>query len=79
MALDCYSEARSIGESLRQAGFSQWADRMNTAVDRGSTATEILMGLRETLDQLRQARDQPNRDLSARVDRLRRAVDQALQ
>ena len=42
-----------FGERLREAGFSGWADRIDSVIDEGYTATEILMGLRWSSSKLR--------------------------
>jgi hypothetical protein len=49
---DYYGEARALGADLWEAGFKEWADKIESVIQSGSTATEILMGIRWTLGQM---------------------------
>ena len=49
MARDYYAEARAICEELQAAGRDALAEDLLEALEGGSTATEILMGLRWNL------------------------------
>ncbi len=50
MARDYYAEARAICEELQAAGREDLAEDLREALESGSTATEILMGLRWNLE-----------------------------
>ena len=43
---DYYEEARKISRALKKDGQNQWADLIIEKIEAGSTATEILMGVR---------------------------------
>ena len=77
MVLDPCSEARSLAVSLRGGGLGDWASKLEDIVDGGSTATEILMGLRWTAGQIL---DDPRLDQAtrSRLESLRAAVDSLL-
>ena len=46
MARDLYNDAFELAEQARDAGHPDWAGRLEDTIESGSTATEILMGLR---------------------------------
>ena len=48
MARDYYADSRALGVDLWEAGFKDWADRIDAVIEGGSTSSEILMGLRWT-------------------------------
>ena len=77
MVLDPCSEARSLAIRLRGGGLGDWASKLENIVDGGSTATEILMGLRWMAGQiLGDTRlDQATR---SRLEHLRAAVNSLL-
>jgi hypothetical protein len=52
MTRDAYAEARDLGTALQRSGVEGWAEKLDGQVAAGSTATEILMGLRWVLEQL---------------------------
>jgi hypothetical protein len=78
MTRDYYGEARALGADLWEAGYKQWADKIDSVVEGGSTATEILMGLRWTLSQLLASEPGLPSDLSMRADLVKREIDSAL-
>ncbi|MDE0887789.1 MAG: hypothetical protein OSB70_19925 [Myxococcota bacterium] len=51
MARDYYAEAEAVCEELEGLGRSDVADDLRAAIEGGSTATEILMALRWSLEQ----------------------------
>lgn len=46
MARDLYNDGFELAEQLRKHTYVDWAERIEDAIESGSTATEILMGLR---------------------------------
>lgn len=78
MTRDYYADSRALGSDLWEAGYKVWADKIDAVIDGGSTSSEILMGLRWTMDQL--VAEEPGLVgvLEQRVASLRRAIDAAL-
>jgi hypothetical protein len=68
--------AARLGSDLREAGYKLWADKIDAVIEGGSTSSEILMGLRWTMDQLIRDKHGPAPVLMQRS--LRRAIDAAL-
>ncbi len=79
MALDYYAASRALGADLWDAGYKEWADKIDAVIDGGSTSTEILMGLRWTLTQLGEDKLDLSPELRRRADSLRIEIDTALQ
>lgn len=52
MARDLYNDAFELAEQVRDAGHPNWAVRLEDTIESGSTATEILMGLRWVISEL---------------------------
>jgi hypothetical protein len=46
MARDLYNDGFELAEQLRTLTYIDWAERVEDAIESGSTATEILMALR---------------------------------
>ena len=46
MARDLYDDGLELDEQLRSLTYVDWAERVEDAIESGSTATEILMALR---------------------------------
>jgi len=46
MARDLYNDGFELAEQLRALTYADWAERLEGSIESGSTATEILMGLR---------------------------------
>ena len=46
MARDLYDDGLELAEQLRSLTYVDWAERVEDAIESGSTATEILMALR---------------------------------
>lgn len=46
MARDLYNDGLELAEQLRALTYVDWAERVEDAIESGSTATEILMALR---------------------------------
>lgn len=78
MPLDFYAETRALGNSLWDAGFASWAERLDSVMLGGATPTEILMGVRWTLGQLLDSAPVLPAALQQQVVALRRALDEAL-
>jgi hypothetical protein len=51
MGIDYYAETARIAKALQDEGLDSEAQALRDIVDRGSTATEILMGVRWQLKQ----------------------------
>ena len=49
---DLYAQARELAQRLTAAGFRPWATELEVTIAGGTTSTEILMGLRSTLQRL---------------------------
>jgi hypothetical protein len=49
---DFYADARDLARRLTVAGFRAWATELEDTIAGGATSTEILMGLRSTLQRL---------------------------
>lgn len=77
-ARNIYDVARELGRRLSQEGVSAWEERINDAIDFGSTGTEILMALRWNLLQLRQAAPPLSEATSRLLDELVDEVSDAL-
>jgi hypothetical protein len=75
---DYYGESRALGADLWEAGYKEWADKLDTAIQSGSTATEILMAIRWTLAQLTSSHLGLPDELSARAADLEREISNAL-
>lgn len=78
MANNYDADARALAEELRRAGYPSWADQLTNVIASGSTGTEIMMGLRWTLDQLRNSEPAPTAALLRQARQLRDAIDRAL-
>ena len=78
MTRDYYGESRVLGVDLWEAGYKEWADKLDAVIQSGSTATEILMGIRRTLAQLISSQPNLSRELSARAADLEREVSRVL-
>ena len=50
MAYDYYAMARRLANTVREEGYSEWAERILNALEAGVTSTEILMMLRATIN-----------------------------
>ncbi len=53
MAVNIYSDARLLESTLRDEGLSVWAERLADCISAGATGTEILMGMRWALNELK--------------------------
>jgi len=51
VSVAAYAEARALAGELRDAGRDDLAARLETVIEEGFSATEILMGLRHVLNQ----------------------------
>ena len=78
MAHDYDADARALADELRRAGYPNRADQLTDDVVGGATGTEIMMGLRWTVDQLMGSELALPAALLTRARRLRHAIDRAL-
>ena len=78
MARDYYADSRALGVDLWEAGFKDWADRIDAVIEGGSTSSEILMGLRWTLTQLDAEEQDLPQSLRLRAESLRNEIDAVL-
>ncbi len=72
MSRDLYNDGFELAEQLRSLTYIDWAERVEDAIESGSTATEILMALRWHAGEVLAALpDLPNltRDLAASIVR----------
>ncbi len=70
MSRDLYNDGFELAEQLRSLTYIDWAERVEDAIESGSTATEILMALRWHAGEVMAALpDLPNptRDLAAAI------------
>jgi hypothetical protein len=74
-----YERTRRIARSLEQKGFSDWAERLREAVDAASTGTELVMGVRWNLLELKKSGEIIGPDLDAQIDSLLAELDKALE
>ncbi len=75
---DYYKEARSLSEALKLEGEKKWAQLLIEKIEVGSTATEILMGLRWALQECLKNRDSKLGDIEKRILGLVSRIDGAL-
>lgn len=73
-----YAEVRALASALSDAGFPAWADRIEDMIAVGSTATEILMGLRWVLGELLAQEKQLPSPLRAGAVDLEREISEIL-
>lgn len=73
-----YREARLIEEKLAQADRPDWALLVDDAIEGGSSASDILTRLRDTLAQIRNQHLGLPAQLDSDIEKLRKALDQAL-
>lgn len=78
MAVDVYTCTRALQAALCAEGLGGWADGLGTCVESGSTGTEVLMGLRWVLAELRTGRTAVLKSVVQDVDRLLAGLDAAL-
>lgn len=75
---DYYLTARKIATELSQTGYSDWGARIINAIEAGSTATEILMGVRWHLDQFRELKFPISPVLESKISSLLVELDNLL-
>lgn len=75
---DYYKEAKSISDALKIEGKKKWAKQIIDKIEAGSTATEILMGLRWVLQECLKTRDSKLGDIESRMLGLVSKIDGAL-
>jgi hypothetical protein len=70
-----YRDARLIEEKMSEAGYPDWALKIEDAVEEGSSASEILVRLRDTLFLIQdQHLDLPTQ-LADEIEGLVKAID----
>lgn len=77
MVSEPYAASAALVSRLRESGLAVWAQRIEDVVQGGSTATEILMGLRWTLRELLQVPALPP-DVAGGASAILESVDQLL-
>ena len=75
MQRDIYQEVRALIRELETVGFSVWAQKLQEAMESGSTSGEILMAVRSVLRELRKANVHLVDHLEKAVDLLIRDID----
>lgn len=76
MTLDYYHEARRIAGVLRKEGLADVATAVEEAMDGGSMATEILMGIRFNLEKaMPRASDTTASQIRSLLHEVTRALD----
>jgi len=75
---DYYAESRALGADLWEAGYKDWADKIDNVIEGGAMSSEILMGLRWTLGELGVKEHGLSPDLKQRAESLYREIDRAL-
>jgi hypothetical protein len=78
MTRDYYGEGRALAADLWEVGYKQWADRIDFAIESGSTATEILMSIRWALSRLLASEPGLPADLLKRAAGLHGEIESAL-
>jgi hypothetical protein len=76
---DVYGESKQLAEALRVRGEPEAAQRVDDAIDGGSTSSEILFGLRWEFDRLLDRGAGGDAKLAAWIADLRNAVEKALE
>lgn len=77
-SFDFYKEARSVSDALKMEGQKEWANLLIEKIEAGSTATEVLMGLRWGLQKCLITRDSKLGDIEKRMLGLVSKIDGAL-
>jgi hypothetical protein len=72
-----YRDARLIEEKLSQAGCHEWALQIDDAIEDGSSASEILIRLRRTLNQIQNQHLDLPAQLDEEIEHLTAAIDRA--
>lgn len=73
--MDYYSEARRIAGLLRAEGLAAEAQAIEETIDGGSTASEILMGIRFHLEKaMRRASQTTSRQISTLITEVSKAL-----
>ena len=72
-----YRDARLIEEELEQAGRPDWAQRIDDAIEGGSSASDVLTQLRTTLIQIQTQRLNLPAALDEQIERLSSALGRA--
>ena len=75
---DVYGFADQIVGKLRALGHNDWASRIEDVIAGGSTGTEIFMGLRHTMQQLRAMKPELPCEIIGDARRLEREISKAL-
>jgi len=75
---DYYEEARKLADNLAAEGFEDWAARIRGAIERGFTATEILMALRWEAKELRSSDLPLASETLQRLESLLNGLEEAL-
>jgi hypothetical protein len=78
MGTDYYAETRRIAQELRDEGLLREAQELQDAMDRGATATEILMGVRWQLRQSDSANETRNFATKRSIQQLLSDLDREL-
>lgn len=78
MARDYYADAQAVAEQLWCDGLSATANLIHDAIEKGYTATEILMGVRWQLAQVDLSDQRLRSDTRVAVMSLVKALDEAL-
>lgn len=79
MNYDHYQVAREIIQNLRQENKYEWADKLEDAIDSGSTGNEIFMALRWHLQQLKSANVSCQVETASQIDDLINELSKALE
>jgi hypothetical protein len=78
MAVDYYGEAQQIVSALKSEGLCSEAEAVRAVLEAGSTATEILMGVRWHLQQILRANQTTDLTTKLRIRRLVEELDKVL-
>jgi hypothetical protein len=79
MGYDHYATARALADRLSVEGQSEWAEKLRNVMVEGATGTEIFMGLRWQLQQLKGCGVPLSDGTSRQVDDLLKELERALQ
>jgi hypothetical protein len=79
MGYDHYAAAKILADRLDAEGQSDWAEKLRKVMTEGATGTEIFMGLRWQLQQLKHCGVPLSDQTSRQVDDLSKELDRALQ
>jgi hypothetical protein len=78
MAYDHYAAVKTLADRLSAEGQSAWAGKLRDVMAAGATGTEIFMGLRWQLRELKRSGNRLSGETTGQVDTLLKELNSAL-